>query len=57
MLFGNSAARSWCLDLIYIKISDQCLKISNATKILGLVIDSSLQFSDHVNLIIKRGVR
>lgn len=54
MLFGNSAARSRCRDLINIKIDDQRLKISNVAKNLGLVIDSSLKFSDHVNQIIKR---
>ena len=37
-----------------LQLSDEYLPVSNSSKLLGVVIDSSLSFKDHVNSLLKK---
>lgn len=53
MLFGRKVSYRANVDGIKIRISNQDLQVSDVSKNLGLHIDSSLKFSDHVTYIVK----
>jgi hypothetical protein len=54
LLFGKTKPRNSCLDKINIKVDGQGLQVVKSAKNLGLVVDTDLRFSEHVNVCIRR---
>nr|CAI5829371.1 unnamed protein product [Callosobruchus analis] len=55
MLFGRRQAQRRVIHKISIKINSVGIPLTNKTKNLGVYIDTSLTFSDHISHILKRG--
>lgn len=54
MLFGRKSARDICKNEIQVVVNEEILPISDISKNLGVLMDTSLKYTNHVNLIIKR---
>nr|CAI5868574.1 unnamed protein product [Callosobruchus analis] len=55
MLFGRRRAQRRVIHKISIKINSVGIPLTNKTKNLGVYIDTSLTFSDHISHILRRG--
>nr|CAI5825561.1 unnamed protein product [Callosobruchus analis] len=55
MLFGRRQAQRRVIHKISIKINSVGIPLTNKTKNLGVYIDTSLTFSDHISHILRRG--
>nr|CAI5830629.1 unnamed protein product [Callosobruchus analis] len=55
MLFGRRQAQRRVIHKISIKINSVVIPLTNKTKNLGVYIDTSLTFSDHISHILRRG--
>lgn len=54
MLFGRNSARNRCMDKIKIVVNNTAIQQSDNVKNLGLIMDTSLKFSQHVTHICRK---
>lgn len=54
MLFGPGAARARCANMTDIVMANETLTLTDVSKNLGLIMDTSLKFTDHVSHLTRR---
>lgn len=54
LLFGRGKSRERCRDLLKISINNEVVGLCNSAKNLGILMDTDLRFSEHINNCIRR---